>query len=114
MPKGVYKRTAWHRAILRKNMLVEFSDILKQSIPGLRCDDFVIRVGRHFCCPDIVNHETRKIVEVDGQYWHDKEKDKIRDARLEGAGWKVLRLPADRIHLFEPHSIQKALAFLQA
>jgi very-short-patch-repair endonuclease len=126
LPRGMYERTEEHRAICRENMLkaqaafrtgpsniqIQFFNVLKQSIPSLRCDDLTIRVGRYWFYPDIVNTETRKIVEVDGWYWHDKDKDKIRDACLRGAGWDTLRFPAERQHLFKSNSIQKAVSFL--
>ena len=42
-------------------------------------------------CLDIAVPELKLCFEYDGSYWHDKEKDKIRDEVLEGMGWKVTR-----------------------
>lgn len=31
------------------------------------------------------------IIEYDGAYWHDVERDKIRDKKIQGVGWRVIR-----------------------
>ena len=37
--------------------------------------------------PDIGIPSLKIDIEYDGSYWHDKEKDKIRQKKLEGVGW---------------------------
>jgi len=46
-------------------------------------------------CLDIAVPELKLCFEYDGSYWHDVEKDKIRDEVLEGMGWKVTRFVDD-------------------
>lgn len=40
---------------------------------------------------DIAIHDHSLCIEYDGSYWHDPEKDKIRDKVLEIYGWKTIR-----------------------
>ena len=41
------------------------------------------------------------ILEVDGARWHDADKDALRDERLRGLGYTVVRVPAENVtHLF--------------
>jgi len=42
-------------------------------------------------CIDIAVPEEKIAFEYDGSYWHDSEKDSIRDSILEQLGWKVIR-----------------------
>jgi very-short-patch-repair endonuclease len=91
----------------------DFSRLLKKQIPSLRCNDYLIKTCGHQYRPDNVNLKTRKIVEVDGAYWHDEEKDRIRDGHLRKAGWKVLHIPADRKFLFQSSTIRRTIAFLK-
>jgi hypothetical protein len=48
------------------------------------------RVDKYY--PDFVIDNT--IIEIDGEYWHDIESDKIRDAVLESLGYTVIRIKA--------------------
>jgi very-short-patch-repair endonuclease len=57
--------------------------------------------------PDFAFHDSRVIVQADGEYWHSRpgqpEKDAAFDAAATEAGWLVIRLPGKRIkrHLAE-------------
>jgi hypothetical protein len=42
-------------------------------------------------CIDVAVPEEKLAFEYDGSYWHDPEKDSIRDSILERLGWKVFR-----------------------
>ena len=42
-------------------------------------------------CLDVAVPEEKIAFEYDGSYWHDQEKDKLRDSVLERSGWKVFR-----------------------
>jgi len=42
-------------------------------------------------CLDVAVPELKLCFEYDGSYWHDVEKDKLRDEILEGMGWKIAR-----------------------
>lgn len=52
------------------------------------------KIGRYY--PDFVINWI--IIEIDGEYWHDESKDKIRDKNLNDLGYTVYRIKAkDRI-----------------
>jgi very-short-patch-repair endonuclease len=42
--------------------------------------------------PDFSIAATNILIEIDGEYWHDKDKDAIRDARLHNQGYNVYRI----------------------
>jgi len=42
-------------------------------------------------CLDIAIPDLKIAIEYDGSYWHDKEKDKVRDRLLKTRGWTTLR-----------------------
>jgi len=52
-------------------------------------------IGRFFA--DFAFPSQRLIVEVDGAYWHDAERDARRDSQLNALGWRVLRFSEKRI-----------------
>jgi very-short-patch-repair endonuclease len=47
------------------------------------------QIGRYSV--DFLLSESRVIIEVDGDYWHNGEKDSRKDAYLQNRGWKVVR-----------------------
>jgi very-short-patch-repair endonuclease len=47
-------------------------------------------------------------IEVDGEVWHDKKKDDIRDKYLEKLGYKVMRFPASQVY-FDVNSIREKI-----
>lgn len=51
------------------------------------------RVGKYY--PDFIIGNT--IIEIDGERWHDKEKDKIRDCFLSENGYTVVRIKAKEL-----------------
>jgi very-short-patch-repair endonuclease/DNA-binding NarL/FixJ family response regulator len=53
------------------------------------------REDGHFWIIDVAIPEHKLAVEFDGSYWHNIEKDKIRDKALLKLGWKTLRLRYD-------------------
>lgn len=52
-------------------------------------------VGRFF--GDFALPEHRLIVEVDGEHWHDAERDARRDAKIALLGWRVIRFTGSRV-----------------
>jgi very-short-patch-repair endonuclease len=54
----------------------------------------IFRYNVDFAIPDL-----KIVIECDGEYWHqDKEKDDIRQKRIEDEGWLVLRYSGSRIN----------------
>jgi len=91
---------------------LEFFRVLHSRLPILESDCLVKAKG-HFYHPDIVNPSTKRIVEIDGSYWHDAKKDALRDSNLRAAGWAILRLPAEKSTLRLRTVRRKALRFLK-
>jgi very-short-patch-repair endonuclease len=50
---------------------------------------------------DFVYEQSRLVIELDGRRWHeallDAERDKVRDARLTGNGWRPMRVTWRRL-----------------
>lgn len=94
-----------------------FSSIIKKHLPSLKFDNYRIKSHGHIYTPDIVNLETCRILEIDGEYWHElpgvKKLDRIRDRNLRKDGWKILRLSANRKFLFQKKTLKRAIAFLR-
>jgi 5-methyltetrahydrofolate--homocysteine methyltransferase len=66
-------------------------------------------VGFYTCDFYVVNHNL--IIEADGVYWHSLPQSKIRDKQkdtyLTRKGFKILRLPGDKIHQDKEWCIQQ-------
>jgi len=63
--------------------------------------------------PDFALVDNRILVECDGKQYHkDRDRDKLRQSRLENLGWRVLRFPGDEIKrnvMACAHKIQSVL-----
>jgi very-short-patch-repair endonuclease len=72
-----------------------------------------VRVGRYEV--DLLWRESSLIVEVDGYAYHSSraafERDRARDAELQAAGWRVLRVTWRQI-VEEPEAVVARLAAL--
>lgn len=55
-----------------------------------------VKVGRFFA--DFVLRDEKIIIEADGTYWHEPEKDRRRDHALEKYGWITIRLPEHEVN----------------
>lgn len=63
-----------------------------------------VRIGRYYV--DFGN-DLKRAIEVDGAEWHtDRQRQDIRDAYILSRGWRILRIPAYKIHR-EPAYIKK-------
>lgn len=51
------------------------------------------KVGRRWC--DFGDPYTRIDIEIDGQAFHDRESDKVRDKEMEGMGWTTIRISGE-------------------
>jgi very-short-patch-repair endonuclease len=73
---------------------LEFCDSRGFPRPEVNC-----RIEGYLC--DFVWREARLIVETDGEQAHGtrraKERDPVRDADLQIAGWRVIRIPSMRL-----------------
>ena len=55
------------------------------------------KIGRYYV--DFFITDTKLIIEIDGQYWHDKDKDEKRDEIINKLGYKIIRIFAkENIH----------------
>ena len=67
------------------------------------------KIDRYY--PDFHIVGTMTIIEIDGQYWHDKDKDAIRDLRLTELGYVVYRIdtkldiPTELLTIFTNNSV---------
>jgi very-short-patch-repair endonuclease len=53
------------------------------------------QILNYFC--DFYIKDKNIIIEVDGEYFHDEEKDKQRDAEIENEGYEIIRIPAKNV-----------------
>ena len=68
------------------------------------------RVGRWSL--DFAIPEQQLAIEVDGNYWHDPEKDARRDARLAEHGWRIIRIPEASLDLMTDSELRDTLTVL--
>lgn len=73
--------------------MVEMTPIERSMWSDIRCSGVVFYpqypVLKYFV--DFGNPLLKIAIECDGQYWHDKEKDSVRDAEMNSIGWTVYR-----------------------
>jgi len=69
---------------------IRFKNIIKQYIPSVVWQ-YEIKIPETTYYADVADVNNKIIFEYDGIFWHDEEKDRIRDNRLFREGWKVLR-----------------------
>jgi len=48
--------------------------------------------------PDFAIPEESLLIECDGSYWHNEDKDKVRQDKLEGLGWDIIRFTDTEIN----------------
>jgi len=48
--------------------------------------------------PDFAIPEESLLIECDGSYWHNESKDKVRQDKLEGLGWNIIRFTNTEIN----------------
>lgn len=65
---------------------IELFNLVKEIFPSAILDQ-----ENNSYVLDIAIPEYRLAIEYDGSYWHNDERDKIRDLVLESVGWKTLR-----------------------
>lgn len=53
------------------------------------------RILDYYC--DFFIKDKNLIIEIDGKYWHDKEKDKIRDEKIREEGFSIIHIPASNV-----------------
>jgi len=53
----------------------------------------ISRVNDHTFYADFALPYAKIDIEIDGEYWHDKLRDCLRDQELRSLGWRVLRIP---------------------
>ena len=80
----------------------------------LKCEGFVLK-------PDFIILNKNKIIEFDGDYWHDynkrnkpmnKSREEKRDALLESSGFQILRIFEKDYKIYTEQTINKCLKFL--
>ncbi|MEK6932634.1 MAG: DUF559 domain-containing protein [Nanoarchaeota archaeon] len=72
-----------------------------------------IKVYNGFYYPDFFIPSKNLIIECDGKYWHNKQRDEIRQKNLELAGYKVIRFSGKEIKFKSEEVKNKLLDFLK-
>jgi very-short-patch-repair endonuclease/predicted DNA-binding protein (UPF0251 family) len=90
----------------------------KMSYPERRVFDWLASVGVQF------KHNARVgrywvdfligsvAVEIDGEYWHNAERDELRDAEIAKAGIVVVRIPANQVNKHGPRVVLEYIGAL--
>jgi len=65
-------------------------EVLKKKFPEAKLNHPIVTKDSVYF-GDVGIPSLKLVVEYDGQYWHDSEKDKIRDQKMNKAGWRVVR-----------------------
>jgi very-short-patch-repair endonuclease len=94
--------------ITRSELERMFLELIRKA--GLPLPVFNTWIGSHEV--DVVWHEQRRVVELDGHEFHRTratfERDRIRDAELQLAGYRVLRITRRRLDA-DPHEVVSTL-----
>ena len=111
LPISKKKRDVWKALSHNKKSKIEvdFFKLLKRMFSRISSNFHIPKTNYH---GDIVNRKNRRVIEVDGAYWHNPERDKRRDKILKNLGWNVLHLKAERGFLFSKRVVQKAFEFI--
>ena len=83
----IEKKLFWALSKMGLNPVVGFSVLIRNRGQKNR-----------YLFPDFAFPEHKILVEADGIAWHDKEKDDIRDKKLNSRGWDVLHFTEAEIH----------------
>ncbi|MHA1252230.1 MAG: endonuclease domain-containing protein [Candidatus Helarchaeota archaeon] len=122
-PKQIIKKdTIYHSRLQSKYPEYDFyslasdspiEDIFLQAaedkIPGLVQQKQIGRYRVDFAIPD-----AKVIIECDGDYWHDSDKDYIRDEYLFEKGWEVIRFSGTEIYRDVKSCVEKVISHLKS
>lgn len=70
-------------------------DIVLKYFPNAVSSYPVKRQDGYFWIVDVAILEYQLAIEYDGLFWHNAERDRVRDEALKGLGWKTIRLKYD-------------------
>ena len=66
-------------------------ELIKQIFPEAQME-YRIKTKNTFRFADIAIPSLKIDIEFDGEYWHDKEYDRLRDLELQEVGWRTIRI----------------------
>lgn len=90
-------------------------DIVLKYFPNAVSSYPVKRQDGYFWIVDVAILEYQLAIEYDGLFWHNVERDRVRDEALKGLGWKTIRLKYDYTPTYqelEQHFLTKVKQFI--
>lgn len=71
---------------------------------------FFIVTKKRTCIPDFVHISKKQVIECNGNYWHNYEKDNAKTKAYQSMGWRVLNLTGSEINDLDNRSLAKIIS----